>query len=505
MKYLVFFFTFMFAAFLTGTETMTVYLTPGNTLYMRSSWDAKQDLFRVCGLGWNNKQFNFSHTALVDKKMTDTDLMVKGKYPGRFHWCGDSVGVTHLYADAPRKGIYILSGNHGYSSTEITLQNHGYTKADIGKKLGSSWIAAIISKDKFKVVPGLPKAEVPKGAAAKSVINFRGTRILSRTYLLDGKPLPPKTLLKGKTVTVLEKTGICLLDPLAAKAFQHDKVDEFYSIWEYSYNFYPNGSCRVDHKITITRDTLLMGVSTMQDSDLEFSKSWNFYEKYIPKMKKFRQSPTLPWRSSQAFVRQGNKMVADSREYDFEGVQDMTQKKTDKKTPTTRFEIQTQGGFVDPADLPDRWIEFIGKIENGKRVRKIGNVLGIDPEFGMGRHSERAKNKNVFIIPNWNKTYPTQFAPGKKIIKKGTVLEGVGYRCYFNPELIGEATALFTIPHKDGIKVYADFHKSVKNYTLPFAADAKVRILEKTPSVTLKGNKLSVNGTYGRIVVKVVK
>ena len=77
-----------------------------------------------------------------------------------------------------------------------------------------------------------------------------------------------------------------------------------------------------------------------------------------------------------------------------------------------------------------------------------------------------------------------------------------GYRCYFNPEKIGDATVLFTIPQKKGVRVFADFHKSVKDYTLPFAADAKVTVIEKTPSVTLKGNKVSVTGSYGRIVVQ---
>ncbi|MBR2873366.1 MAG: hypothetical protein IKB99_07705, partial [Lentisphaeria bacterium] len=57
-------------------------------------------------------------------------------------------------------------------------------------------------------------------------------------------------------------------------------------------------------------------------------------------------------------------------------------------------------------------------------------------------------------------------------------------------------------PQKKGVRVFADFHKSVKDYTLPFAADAKVTVIEKTPSVTLKGNKVSVAGTYGRIVVQ---
>ncbi|MBR2912255.1 MAG: hypothetical protein IKC05_11620, partial [Lentisphaeria bacterium] len=91
----------------------------------------------------------------------------------------------------------------------------------------------------------------------------------------------------------------------------------------------------------------------------------------------------------------------------------------------------------------------------------------------------------------------------KQIVKAGTVLESVGYRCYFNPEKIGDSTVLFTIPVKDGKKVYADFHKSVKNYALPFAENAKTVIMESSKGVTLKGNKVSVSGNYGYIAVKV--
>jgi hypothetical protein len=183
----------------------------------------------------------------------------------------------------------------------------------------------------------------------------------------------------------------------------------------------------------------------------------------------------------------------------------MTFKLKGKAPVNPRFEIAVKGGLVDPADLPDRWIEFLGKVENGKRVRKIGNVLGLDPAFGALKHSERAKNRLAFIIPSWNKSYPSHFSPGKKIIKKGTVLEMVGYRCYFNPEKIGDATVLFVIPHKNSIKVYADFHKAVKDYVLPFAENAKTAILEKSAGVTLKGNKVSVSGNYGSIIVEVAK
>lgn len=504
MKKFIFAFVFMGAVLLAASDTMTIFRSSGDTIYMRSAWSETQDLFRVCGLG-GNKQFNYTYTALVDKKVPDTDLMVKGKYPGRFHWCGDSVGVMHLYPDPAKRTIYIVSGNHGFTGSVVTKKDHNYTKADIGKKfVEGHWIAAVESKDSFKVLPALNKKDVPAGMTAKNFHNFQATRTVSRIYLLDGKELPKGKILKGKNLTVIEKTGICTFEALVAANFKHDAVNDFYTVWDYTYNFYPNGSCRADAKITFTRDVCTMGVSTMQDSDMEMGK-FEFYEKYIPKVKKFTQAATLPWRSAQVRYFDGKKYVTDTRTYDFENIQDMTFKRKGQAATNSRFEIAVKGNYVDPADLPDRWIEFLGNVENGKRCRKIGNVLGLDPTYGALTNAERAKNRLAFIIPSWHKNYPSHFAPGKKIIKKGTVLEMGGYRCYFNPEKIGDASVLFTIPQKQGARVFADFHKSVKDYVLPFAADAKVTILEKTPSVVLKGNKVSVTGTYGRLVVQTEK
>jgi hypothetical protein len=240
----------------------------------------------------------------------------------------------------------------------------------------------------------------------------------------------------------------------------------------------------------------------MQDSDLIMS-GFDFYEKYIPKMKPVQESAKTDWRKAQAFYRPQKKYMTDSRCYDFAAVQDLTVIRKTSGSAATRFQIKVNGGYVDPHDQPDRWIEFVGNIENGKRIRKIGNVLGLDSEHGIFRKSERAKNKSAFIIPNWHKTYPTQFSRGKQVFKGGTVLEAVGYRCYFNPEKIGDATVLFAIPVKDGKKIYADFHKSVKDYILPFAENAQTVIMESSPGVSLKGNKVSVSGKYGYIVVKV--
>ena len=488
-----------------ATDTLTVYLRHNKSLVVRTSWDKQNDLLLLCVPGWNNKQFNFNTTYLIPKTQTTESLKTRFRLPKTFHWCGDSTGVIHMYSDAKRSELYILSGNHGYNGTTITLPGHNFTKDDIGKKFKDKYyIAKIDSKDSFSVLPKIPKKEIPEAKSLKPLVNFPGTRLLECKYMVDGKELKPEMIISGKVFTVTEKTAVCNFKALAAAKFQHDKVEQFYAIYEITYNFYPNSACRVDTTITFPEEICIMGVSPMQDSDLEM-RGFDFYEKYIPKVKPIQEAANTDWRNAQAFYRPQKKFISDSRRYDFAAVQDLTEIRKTRGPAATRFQIRVNGGYVDPNDQPDRWIEFVGKNENGKRVRKIGNVLGLDTEHGIFRKSERAKNRSAFIIPNWHKTYPTQYSRGTQIIKAGTVLEAVGYRCYFNPETIGDATVLFSIPVKDGVKVYADFHKSVKDYVLPFAADAKTVIMESSPGVSLRGNKLSVSGNYGYIVVKVLK
>ena len=486
-------------------DILSVRMRENKTLAIRTHWNDQKDLLLLCGPGWNNKQFNFSSTYLISKTQTMDSLMQRSsKLPKSFHWCGDSTGVMHMYSNAKRSELYILSGNHGFNGTTITLPGHKFTREDIGKKFKDKYyIVKINSKDSFTVVPQIRKKEVPEAKSIKFFPNFPGTRLLECKYTVDGKELPFNKTVSGKVFTVTEKTAICDFNALAAAKFQHDKVNDFYAVYEITYNFYPNSACRVDTRITFPQDIHLLGVSPMQDSDLEMN-GFDFYEKYIPKVKPIQESAQTNWRKAQAYYCPQKKYMTDSRRYDFAAVQDLTVMRKTQGPAATRFQIKVNGGYVDPNDQPDRWIEFVGKIENGKRVRKIGNVLGLDTEHGIYRKSERARNnKSSFILPYWHKTYPTQFSKGKSVVKAGTVLESVGYRCYFNPEKIGDATVLFTIPVKDGKKIYADFHKSVKDYLLPFAANAQTVIMESSPGVSLTGNKVSVSGSYGYIVVKV--
>lgn len=487
-------------------NAMSVYLNSDGKLAILRNWNRSQDLLLLCNLGQNG-QFNFSSAGFVSKNADAEEVLKNGKFQFKFHLCGDAVGVMYLYpVPADKTKMYILSGNHGFIGSIVTLKNHGFTQADVGRKYGKNhWIARVDSPDEFTLLPGVTKKELPKGAKFRSSGNFKATRIISRQYLLDGKTLEVGKIMRGKVLSVIEKNGICRFEALVEAGFQHDKVEKFYAVYDIGYHFYPNGSCRIDTAITFPQDSCIRSINPVQDHDLLLPGGW-FYEKYIPKMKQIREKPEYSFRGPrppQVFHRPVKKSVPDTNTYNFSGVQDMTAVRRLPAAKASRFEIKVNGGYVDPQDQPDRFIEFIGKNVKGKHLRLVGNVLGIDPEYGIAQKHERAKNTNSFTLAPWHKTYITQYGQNGSIIKGGTVLKSVGYRCYFDPENIGEASSLYTIPYPDGEKVYVDFHKAVKDYQLPFAADAEVKVLERSPGVELNGNRISVSGNYGFAVMAV--
>ena len=488
---------------ITMLKAMSIHLDDNGKLAIRRNWSKTQDLLLLCNLGQNG-QFNFSAAGLVSKKAADEDVLKNGKFQFKFHMCGDAVGVMYLYPAPPKPDMYILSGNHGFVGSVITLPEHNFQAADIGKPYDKKhWIAKINSKDEITVLPAVTKKDLPKKTKFRSSGNFKATRIISRQYLLDGKALEVGKIMRGKELAVIEKNGICRFDALVKAKFQHDKVEDFYAVYDIGYHFYPDGSCRIDTAITFPQDTCIRSINPVQDHDLLLPGGW-FYEKYIPKMKPIQEKPEYSFSGEikpQVFHRPEKKRVPDTNFYDFAKVQDMTAVRKTAAAKASRFEIKVNGGYVDPQNQPDRFIEFIGKNVKGKRQRVIGNVLGIDPEYGIAQKHERAKNTNSFTLASWHKTYITQFGQNETVFKAGTVLRSVGYRCYFNPANIGEATSLYTITHPDGKKLYVDFHKPVKDYLLPFAADAEVKILERSSGVELNGNKISVSGDYGFAVI----
>lgn len=482
-------------------------LHPDGKLAIRRNWDAANDLLLLCNLGQNG-QFNFSAAGLVAKKASNQDALLNTKFKWLFHKCGDAVGVFYVYPDPKKDDLYIFSGNHGYHGTTVTLPKHGYTAADVGKKIGKkNWLAKVISPDEFIVLPAANKKLFPKHAKLRGSGNFKATRIISRRYLMDGKEIPIGKIVRGKELSVIEKNGICRFDALCAAKFDHASVNDFYAVLDIGYYFHPNGSCRIDTTITFPREICIRSINPVQDHDLVLPNG-GFYEKYIPKLKPIQEKPEYAFNAPvkpQVFNRPQKKRVVETSFYDFANIQDITKIRRSTGSLVPRFEISVNGGYVTPDDQPDRFIDFVGRTVKGKKSRLVGNVLGIDPAYGIARKSERSKNKTSFVLASWHKTYITQFGQNRHIFQPGTVLKSVGYRCYFNPQNIGEATSLYTIVHPDGEKIYVDFHKNVKDHLLPFAPDAEVRILEKSPAITLDGNKISVNGNCGYAVIFVPK
>jgi len=412
-----------------------------------------------------------------------------------------------MYPDKDKNGIYILSGNHGYSYTIATVPQHGFTIADVGKNLTAShYLLKVPDADTLWIIPPIKATEYDKITAVKAGHNFRATRILKREYFLDAQVLPDDQAVSGRCLRVVERTGIATFPALLAAKFVAEEVNDFYAVYDITYNFYDNRICRVETQVTYPNDILLMGVGPMQDSALEIAK-YDFYERYIPKVRPIQEQATIaqPYAPKSAiYYRKDGKYLTDTRRYDFAAVQDMTpQRLLADRTEAPRFEIRVNSSYVDPLNQPDRFIEFIGKIDGQKRLRKVGSVLGMDAETGLCRPEERSKNRNSVILSNVHKTYPTHLGRGEKtFLAAGTVLNTVGYRGYFNPEAIGAATALYAVPFPDHTRVYADFHQKVQDYELPLPPGT-VTVLEKSPAVTLVGNRVSLSDDYGYIVVKV--
>ncbi|NLF93636.1 MAG: hypothetical protein GX564_07080 [Oligosphaeraceae bacterium] len=486
---------------------LRVWKKSNEQLWLRWSWDERQDLLLHCGPGGNNRQFNYSSAYLIDRGLADADCFSSPALEHRIHWCGDSTGVMHMYPDADSNAIYILSGNHGYNYSIATVPQHGFTSADVGKSLlPGHYLLKVPDADTLWIVPPLKASADARITAVQPGYNYRATRILQREYFLDGQPVADDTAASGHCFQVVEKTGIATFPALLAAKFEAEAVEDFYAVYDITYSFYDSRCCRVDTQVTFPKDILLMGVGPMQDSALDITR-YDFYERYIPKVRPIQEPETTPQSyapGSAIYYRKDGKYLTDTRRYDFAAVQDMTPLRLlADRAEMPRFEIRVASPYVDPLNQPDRFIEFIGKNEGQKRVRKVGSVLGMDPETGICRPYERQLNRNSVILSNVHKTYPTHLGRGgKTLLTAGTVLHAVGYRGYFNPETIGAATALYTVPFPDHIRVYADFHQKVQDYELPLPLGT-VTVVEKSDGLILAGKRVSLSGDYGYIVVKV--
>ena len=224
--------------------------------------------------------------------------------------------------------------------------------------------------------------------------------------------------------------------------------------------------------------------------------------------------------SSAAVFRTVNgNVVIDGNRYDFAAVQDVTDMRTTKeRVLNPRINIKTDSRYIDRNNQPDRFIQFIGKDEAGKRVRKLGFVLGFYSGFGICRPEERAKNTKSFSLANWCKTYPNAFSRdrGECYLAAGTVLKAQGYRQYFDPQRYPNATSVYWHDQDGATMVYIDYHKSVDGDIIQLPNELvgqNVKIYEKLSGVELlsgpklakEGLRVKVTGNYGFLVLRITK
>jgi hypothetical protein len=494
-----------------------VVLKQKDTLYVRSRFSASQDVVvKVSGKFGYNGQVNFLGGFLVPR---DAPMRPEGLDKGLLiHQCGDDATPWNL------NGTYI-GGNHGASDVlEVTSKAHGLAVADVG----SAWrdeagvnfhVLKIINPDQVLIIsdnkgqgPYWSFTRAIKGAKLARVGNeatmafetakltqlWPACRMNSKEYLVDGKnQLPEGVPTKCEYLDIAEDYDIVCPDAVLASVTNNPgKQADFTAPGlaavvnnQITYRFLPRGACVVRHHSTVKRDFQLGYMGFIQSAPLTRGV-FDTHEYFIPK--------TLPFK------------VGD-QQFDFRGIQDFS------------FPLKNGCEFMaaknnleDPANPPDRFIQFLGKMENGKVARKIGYALGYSLTEGVTRPEIRAKNAKM---PLWiwktSKTYPHAIDNGMgKDIKAGTFFDCTAYRQYFDASANTNATCVYGHWQGDDYILYAHYHRPVEKDIIalpPSLAGRKITVIEKTPSVTiLSGDKvpaggvtLSVKDGYGYVVLKI--
>jgi hypothetical protein len=168
----------------------------------------------------------------------------------------------------------------------------------------------------------------------------------------------------------------------------------------------------------------------------------------------------------------------------------------------------------NPQNLPERFIQFLARKEDGKSIHDVGFALGYSLIHGITQPQQRAANASEAGWLNTNiKTYPTAMDSKMGVIPAGMEFNCVGYRDYFSPRDYPDASCVYWHPEGDDILVYADYHQKLDSTLVklpPEFTGRKIAIVEQTPSINLQtkdivpsaGIALSVAENYGYIVLK---
>ena len=489
----------------------------GDYVYVRSAFSRERDLVVRIGKG-SNRQINFANTRLINKAAGMSARELDGGE--LIHGNGDDATPWNI------NGTYI-GGNHGCSDArELTSEGHGLTAADLGSEWtdeagtkfclmkiadkGRLWfLCQNVGKGdiwQFKrryVGSELKKAAGGRGLPFSKVrmVQLRpACRIRRQDYLVDGttqladgKPVSCRHLDIVEEYDIINPASVLadiVSHPGEQRDFTADHLDAVISN-HIVYRFYPNGANVIHYKAKALQNFRLGYMGFIQSSKLYRGK-YDTHEYYIPK--------TLPFKQ-------------DDKTYNFRELQDYTSR------PPSPFRFSTANRNIEePQNLPDRFIQFLGRKQDGKTVRHVGYALGYSLVHGLTKPEQRAKNANsAIMLYTSSKSYPvavnSKMGP---LIPAGTDFHCIAYRQYFCPAEQPHATCVYWHEEDGDTIVYADYHRPTDRDVLKLPAELTgktIAFVEKTPSLTLHtdtvvpadGLVLSVADDYGHYGYAIIR
>ena len=163
---------------------------------------------------------------------------------------------------------------------------------------------------------------------------------------------------------------------------------------------------------------------------------------------------------------------------------------------------------TDPANPPDR---FIRRLSRGDR--RLGVAVGYSLTDGVSALGNGWPNREtLYHFWDTGKMYP--YVMDLHDVKPGAVYRHNSYTQFFDPRREPDATAFYCHREGDALVVYMDFHKTLKGKRVALPAEAAglgFKVLEKTPSVTVHGDRVAADGSvvldvadgYGTLVLRV--
>ena len=478
----------------TAAEQITVY-RDGKTLLVQSAFTETHDLV----LRYDRIA---NEAAYLVPKQSAVQNYAKGTL---LHRGGDDYPASGI------EGYGYLGGNHGSSNArKLEMPAHGMTQRDLGAKLsdasGRAWyIVKIMDKENIMIHaeskrPGFPQfnqhSNEPlfrdgKPVPFKSSVMTQmtpGSRVNSIEFFVNGTaPLPDKTVVSCGSVDMVLDVDAILPDAVVERIKNepgktHDfAAQDLPAIFNLHaiYSFQPAAACVIKAKYTVKHVIGGLTVHGLTFGWSKFFESAKNQEFYIPKVKP---------------------LTIDGVCYDFAAIYKMP----DIWKIDYHF---TKSDCINPDDPPDRFIRIVGN-----ERREYGIALGCSLFAGTTAKENKAVDRPCpyFLWPT-KKMYPL-FAhipkPGP-----GASKELILYRQYFDPNREPDATAFYYHKQEHTPVVYLDFHKPLQNKTIKLPgefAGKSISVLEKTPSLTLhtsqtvpsSGIRLSVDGSYGYLVLK---